>query len=365
MKSRLFDLIDQGRKGCNVGLSTGMDKLELYMDSYLPGTSYLVGAQSGVGKSTYTLFTFIYKPLMDWLNTEDEAKKSRDPYWIFFNLEMTPEQIQGKLLSMYIYEMYGEQIRFKEMFSRGRETMLSDEHYDLIKQCEKFLDLLDERIKFHDGAFNSDKYKNCLNEDLKAFGTFNNGEFTPNNPNQIIGVIVDHLSLTRASNGRSKKEEMDLVSSYGVQYRNKCGIVSPIMIMQFNRNANGGERIKAHQQEPDYSDFKDSGSVVEDSMVVLALHNPIKFKLTSYRGYDITQLGQNFISVILLKSRFGTSDIVDCLGFYGDCSHYKELPKANEITDYEKYKDPSWTLQPIKTDTASDTSSKKSITLTL
>lgn len=365
MKSRLLELIEKGRQGSNIGLDTGMTKLELYMDNYLPGTSYLIGAQSGVGKSTYTLFTFIYKPLMDWLNTEDSAKKARDPYWIFFNLEMTAEQIQGKLLSMYIYDTYGEQIRFKEMFSRGRDTMLSDDHYELIKKCEEFLDLLDKRIIFHDGAFNSDKYKECLNDDLKKFGTFKDGDFYPTNSDQIIGVIVDHLSLTRASNGRSKKEEMDLVSSYGVQYRNKCRIVSPIMIMQFNRNANGGERIKAGLQEPDYSDYKDSGAVVEDSMVVLALHCPVKFKLSSYRGYDLKQLGQNFISVILLKSRFGTSDIVDCLGFYGDCSHYKELPKANEITDYEKYKDPSWTLQPIKEDTNKDTKSKKSITLTL
>ena len=54
-KERLFDLIDKGRVGKNIGLSIGLPKLELYMDGLLPGTSYLIAAQSGVGKSTFIL----------------------------------------------------------------------------------------------------------------------------------------------------------------------------------------------------------------------------------------------------------------------------------------------------------------------
>ena len=342
IKSRFYDLIDKGRNGGNIGLDMGLPKLEGYMDGFLPGTSYLIAAASGVGKSTFMLYSCIYRPLMDWWNTSDSVKKERDPYFIMFNLEMTPEQIYAKLLSMYIYDEFSEQIKFKEMFSRGRDSMLSDSHYELIKRCEPFLDLLDERIIFHDGAFNAERFRNCLNEDLKKFGVFNANEYHPFNPNQVVAVIVDHLSLTRASNGHTKKEEMDLVSSYAVQYRNKCCIVSPIMIMQFNRDSGNHERLKQGLQEPTANDLKDTGAVYEDSHIVIALHSPLKFKLSSYRGYDIKALGQNFVSCILLKSRFGTSDIVIGLGFYGDCSTYRELPKADKIVDYDKYKDPSW-----------------------
>ena len=141
---------------------------------------------------------------------------------------------------------------------------------------------------------------------------------------------------------------MDLISSYSVGFRNKCKIVSPIHIMQFNRNANGQERIKQGLQEPDASDFKDSAAMYEDSQVVMALHSPIKFKLTKYRKYNVTELAQNFVACILLKTRFGTSDIAVGLGFYGDCSTYKELPKGEEITDYEIYKTPNWSLSDYK-----------------
>ena len=33
------------------------------------------------------------------------------------------------------------------------------------------------------------------------------------------------------------------------------------------------------------------------------------------------------------------------MGFYGDCSHYVELPKPDEIYDYEKYTNPNYLLE--------------------
>lgn len=82
--------------------------------------------------------------------------------------------------------------------------------------------------------------------------------------------------------------------------------------------------------------------------------------MSTYRGYDVKALGQKLISIILLKTRFGTSDITVGTAFYGDCTIYKELPKGEEITDYDKFADPSWTLQ--EPDTQKDV---KSVTLTL
>ena len=96
---------------------------------------------------------------------------------------------------------------------------------------------------------------------MKQFGTFNGEDYIPNNPDQIVGVIIDHCSLIRATQGRSKKEEMDLTSSYSVQLRNKCKIISPINIMQFNRDSGNQERLKQGLQDPTSSDFKDSGSL--------------------------------------------------------------------------------------------------------
>ncbi len=341
-KEELFQLIDEGRKGNNIGLSIGSPKLELYMDGFLPGVSYLIGGSSGSGKSTYALWALVYQPLIQFLSGENTE---RDPYWICFNLEMTRSQIYAKLLSMYIYDKYGIELKFKEIFSRGKDTILTDDHYNIIKQCSDFIDVLDLRLSCYDGTLNEEKYIKVLNKELNRFGRWESGEYIPNNPKQVIGVLVDHMSLVKASLGRTKKDEMDAISRASVILRNTTKIISPIHVAQFNRSSGSDERLKQSMQDPTAMDFKDSGALFEDSQVVFALYSPHKYKQSTYKKYNIKILEQVFIAVFLLKSRFGTSDILVPMGFYGDCSHYQELPKPDEIYDYDTYLTPNWDVQ--------------------
>lgn len=339
-KERFRYAVEEGRKGKNIGLTIGSRKLERYMDGYLPGTSYLIGGSSGSGKSTYALWALVYCPLIAYLNG---VGKDRDPYWIMFSLEMTQEQIYAKLVSMYIYDKFGVQLRFKEIFSRGDDCILSDEHLELINAADDFMDVLDERLWFHEGFLTEEIYVKTMKEQIKRFGTSQDGHYIPNNPQQVVGVLIDHCSLIKASQGRSKKDEMDAISRDSVMYRNKTGIISPIHIAQFNRSSNSDERLKQAMQDPNSSDFKDSGALYEDSQVVFALFSPHKYYLSSYKKYKIKNaFEQAFIAVFLLKSRFGTSDILVPFGFYGDCSHYLEIPPPDEIFDYEQYLTPDW-----------------------
>ena len=340
-KEEFYALVKEGREGHNIGLSIGSPKLELYMDGFLPGTSYLIGAASGVGKSTYMLWALIYQPLIHFLKGESVE---RDPYWIMFNLEMTRSQIYAKLVSMYIFDNFGEQLRFKEIFSRGKDCVLSDEGLNLLEQCSAFLDELDKRIYCYEGVLTEEIYIAQVKKELPRFGKFEGATFIPNNPNQVVGVVIDHCSLIKASSGRSKKEEMDAISRDSVIFRNTTKIISPIHVAQFNRSSGSDERLKQSMQDPNQNDFKDSGSLYDDSQIVIALFSPHKYKLSTYRKYNIKILEQSFIAAFLLKSRFGTSDICVPFGFYGDCSHYVELPKPDEIFDYEKYTNPNYLL---------------------
>lgn len=343
-KESFFKLIEEGRKGHNIGLSIGSEKLKQFTDGLLGGTSYLIGGASGSSKSTFFLHSLLYCPLIEFLNNPEH--KEKDPYWILWNLEMTKEQIYAKLVSMYIFDQRQKQLRFKEIFSRGKDCILSDEKFNWIKECSDFIDILDQRLICIDGGLNEAKYVKNVEQILAKFGTWNeDGSFTPNNPHQIIVGAIDHCSLVKASNGRSKKDEMDAISRDSVLFRNKTKIFSPAHISQFNRSGRSDERLKQDMQDPTESDFKDSGALYEDSQVVFAVHSPHKFKKTSYHKYNIKELEQNFIAIFCLKSRFGTSDFFVPLGFYGDCSHYYELPKPDEIYDYEKYKTPYWVFE--------------------
>jgi hypothetical protein len=258
-KEEFFQLVQEGRKGSNIGLTTGSPKLDLYTDGVLPGTSYLIGAASGVGKSTFALWAFIYQPLKSYLQGEG---KDRDPHWLFFALEMTRSQIYAKLISMYIFDNYGLELKFKKIFSRGKDCMLTDEEYELLERCSSFIDILDERITFYEGSLTENVYLKELNRELNRWGYYEDGKYYPKNPKMFLGVIIDHCTLIKATSGRSKKDEIDAISRDSVQIRNNTKIVSPIMIAQFNRDSSNQERMKQGLQDPSSNDFKDSGSLV-------------------------------------------------------------------------------------------------------
>lgn len=340
--SRLFELIDKGRKGDNVGLSMGMPKLEELIDGVTPETYYLVAGSTGSAKTSFVLYSFIYKPLLANIDNNNY-------YSIIYSLEMTEEQLLAKLLSFYVFEQYGIEIPFKLMFSRGKDSILDDDLYKIICKCKSFLEKIESRLIIFDGGINADSMKISLEKTLiTRFGKVENGRYILNNPNIVITVVLDHIGLIRNINGRSKKEEIDLASSYLVYFRNIFKI-SPVVVSQVNRNSSNIERRKASQQELQLDDLKNSGNPSEDANVVLALFYPFREKMSSYRNYDIKILQDRFRGIVLLKNRFGAADASIGTTFYGASGVFKELPRASSINDYSIYKDPNW-ISSIKVD---------------
>lgn len=106
---------------------------------------------------------------------------------------------------------------------------------------------------------------------------------------------------------------------------------------------------------------KDSGNTVQDCNVMLALYNPFRDALKSYKKYDISQLQSSFRSVMVLKNRFGDCDVEIGTAFYGWINYFRELPLPDEIYDYEKYKSPNWALEdknPVNLDVQTKQKSK-------
>ena len=59
----LIAAINRGREGKAQGYSIGLPKLEQVIDGVCKKTYYLITAESGVGKSSLMLYSFIYRPL--------------------------------------------------------------------------------------------------------------------------------------------------------------------------------------------------------------------------------------------------------------------------------------------------------------
>ena len=250
----LLAQIDKGRQGKNWGLPMGMPKLEQYIDGLSQSTYTLLFSSSGTGKTSFALYSYIYRPIMANLDNLDCLSI------VYFSLEMKPEVLLAKLLSTYILETYNKEISYKQMLSKTRDTVLSDEDYQIIVECTPWMKKVESVLTIIDKSLNATTFFKELGRIASENGTFTELEgrklYAPNNPDKITLIIIDHLALCTPVPGNSLKKEMDDISKVAVQFRNRCGF-SFLMIMQANRDSVSVERRKLELLEPQRGDIKD------------------------------------------------------------------------------------------------------------
>lgn len=252
----LLARIDKGREGNNQGFSIGLEKLESIIDGLTQSTYYLLFSQTSGGKSTLALYSFIYYPLKEHL--EDGNYRAS-----IFSLEMEADLLYAKLLLLYLWDTYKIDLSVKELLSRKRNYYLEDSIYEKVKEGLKWLEKVEKVVTIYDKTCNSGFIYKSIMEEMKEHGEFKeDGKrkiYIPNNPNIIHVVMIDHMSLLRPSEGRKLKEEIDLTSSYLVTLKNVCKI-SPLVIMQINRDSSNIDRRKIGLNNLTLSDVKDSGN---------------------------------------------------------------------------------------------------------
>ena len=355
----LLKEIDIGREGRAQGYSMGLPKIESIIDGVTKRTMTVLASGTGQGKSSFILYAYVYRPLMEHLDDDNF-------YVSYFSLEMPATVVFGKLLSTYIFETYHKELSIKEILSRKKGYILNDEDYKIVKDSLEWLNKIEKKIHIYDKSLNADKLYAILMQKLESFGEFEETEsrkiYKPNNPDLLYEVVIDHVGLLRPSNGRNKKGEIDTTVAYLVTLRNMTGL-SPTLIQQINREQSNIERFKAGRTGIQLSDLKETGDTTDAAEVVVALYGPNRDKLNTYRGYDIKKLGDHIRMVQILKTRFGEADKEIAVNFHGGINVWVELPLPTDIYDYNKYLTPDYIInkedeEEIKEDNSSNNTFK-------
>lgn len=121
----LFNKIEEGKKGENIGLSTGLNKLDKIIGGIQPSRYYVCSAASSVGKTSLMLY-IIYNLL------KQETEES-PIYLIYFSLEIGQDVLLAKLLALYCAEEYGIYLTINDIFSF--EKPIGDTAYNCILQA--------------------------------------------------------------------------------------------------------------------------------------------------------------------------------------------------------------------------------------
>lgn len=329
--------VNAGLEGRNGGIPMGFNRLNRYI-GIRKGMYFLVGGLTGSGKTSFIDDAFVLNPF-DWFISQKAPNiKLRI---IYRSMERSRTYKLAKWVSRKIFLDHAAIIPVPKLLG-WTEKMTHDEH-DLFLMYEDYINKMEEVITIIDGPENAVG----IAKELKAHALQNgrieqidefNKRYFPNDENEITIVILDHVGLIKTTKDQpTKKEAIDKMSDE-LRYARDFYGYTPVVVSQFNRSISNMQRLKNGDVEPQLEDFAESSSTQNDADIVLALFDPMRYKVEDPSGYQLQKLVDNFgakyfRSLRLIKNSYGEDDVRIGLGFMGQIGMFKELPKQRDMTD--------------------------------
>ena len=235
----------------------------------------------------------------------------------------------------------------------SEEYKLKDEEKKLVDTYKDYInDMLNNVVTIIENPQNPMGVKKVIDKYADENGKWekideHNRRYIPNNPNELVLVIYDHIGLQKKETRKypsgdiirlsSKKEVIDQSSEDARKFRDVYGY-SIVKVSQFNRSIANPTRIKNGDVEPMLEDFKESGNVTEDADVAMSLFDPMRYKVEDPSGYNLNKLrdqygAKMYRNLKVLKNSYGSDDLRIGLAFNPIVGMFKEMPKITETTD--------------------------------
>ena len=316
----------RGKLGLNVGLDNNLDGLNKYLYGMHRGRYYLVGADSGVGKTTFVDYGFV-------LNAWYAAKKANKRLHIFYySFEISKVEKTSRWISFMVYKQFGKIIPSEYIMNRIEGVPLTEEDAKMVEAVFPLVEEIMRDIQFvEDPIHPTFIFQTLIDHHFDHIGKVERAEPTeeqrkqkrkgriisytpkPDHMDDMTLVVVDHVALTLSEKGMSTKETIDRLSSYFVQLRNLFG-ATIVVVQQFNSDLqtfNRNMQLRSRGASiilPQKLDFGDSKYTYRDADVVIGLVKPAQFDLDTFFDVDIKLFREYYISASLMKNRYGSDN---------------------------------------------------------
>jgi hypothetical protein len=329
--------VELGLEGRNDGIPMGFNRLNRYI-GIRKGIYFLVGGLTGSGKTSFIDDAYVLNPFDWYISHPNPGVKLRI---IYRSMERSRTYKLAKWVSRKIFLDHGFIIPVNKLL--GWNDKLTKDEHDLFLMYEDYMNQMDDVITIIDGPENAVGIAKELKAHALQHGKIEqvddyNKRYFPNNENEITIVVIDHIGLLKTTKDQpTKKEAIDKMSDE-LRYARDFYGYTPVVVSQFNRSISNPIRMKNGDVEPQLEDFAESSSTQNDADVVLALFDPMRYKVADPSGYDLDKLKDDygakyFRSLRLIKNSYGEDDVRIGLGFMGQIGMFKELPKRKDITD--------------------------------
>lgn len=270
---------------------------------------------------------------------------------LYYPLEETQEAITIRFMCFLLYTMTKGRIRISSTDLRSTKNdrpvsidilneLQKQEYQDILNFFEEHVTFLPERIPFAIykqarlyAENNGTTYTKFIDIKDKEGNIIEKREvfdyYIPNDPDEYVMIIVDHVSLLEPSQGMDLRESINKLSEFMVLLRNRYQYI-PVIVQQQSTESTGLEAFKLNKIRPTISGLSDSKYTGRDLTIMLGITNPSQHDLMEYLGYNISKLKGNARFLEVVVNRNGQSNGIIGLYFDGACNYFKELPPPND-----------------------------------
>jgi replicative DNA helicase len=232
-------------------IKTGYERLDEIIEGFKPGQLITVGAGTGIGKSAFAVN----------LALNITSLKHKVALWSF---EMSKEEVVQRIFSIKTGISYRDKQKTEERYNEVRKYIDNTEDDICI-----FTDHITDLASF---------YLKCRKLSLQQ---------------KVKVVIIDYLQLVHLSGyERNRVAEIEQITNNLKRFASELKITI-VILSQLSR-----EHKKRSDSTPILSDLRDSGSIEQDSNVVIFLHKPDE-QPAHYNNFE------KAIELIVAKNRSG------------------------------------------------------------
>lgn len=320
------------------------------------GRYYLVSGATKAAKTQLANYIFVYNTIM-WTYKHPGIIH---PKIFYFPLEETPENITLRFMAFVINYLTGGKITVSPA-----DLKSTDERYPLSQDVIEVMDSLEfnailnhyeDIVTFYDShnivginktmcdyaqTHGETYYKSIYVKEMDDFGEIKETErkifdyYVPNDPDEYVIFIVDHISLLEPVKNMDLRESICALSENCVTLRNRYNYI-PVIIQQQSVETSNAEAVRNNKIRPTVSGLGDGKYTARDANLMIGVCNPHSFELTQYKGYDITKLRGNIRFMEVVLNRDGEANGICPLLFNGAINSFKEAPFPQQNKELEQ-----------------------------
>lgn len=326
------------------------DRFRTELPGIEQGKYYLISGATKASKTQLTNYLFMYNTILYSYYNPDIIS----PKIFYYNLEETSEAITLRFMSYLLYTLSGVRISptdlkstdsSKPLDSSILDQLKSEEYTSILDYYEKVVSFMPSRnptgvwkdIKSYADSSGTVYSKKCVYKD--ELGMEHTGEqfdyYEPNNPNEYVFIIIDHVSLLETERNLTLRECINKLSEYMIIFRNRYKYI-PVVVQQQSVETTNLEAFKNNKIRPTMSGLSDSKYTAKDCDIMLGITNPFSHELPEYLGYSIRDLKGNFRCLEVVLNRSGQSNGICPLFFDGAINYFRELPLPTNKEELSK-----------------------------